>query len=231
MQLYLVRHGESSNNALVGDNFDYDHYMATRNPDPPLTQIGEVQVERVGDFFESAGLGIDEVYCSPMTRAMQTALPIGRGLGLSPIVWIDIHEHGGIFQGNPRNGSRRGAPGITRAAARQRFPDYTLPDEMTEDGWYFGDYEEMDACDVRARRVATRLRDRADEDTVLTLVSHGTFIDRLIKALFQQTKNGRDFFYFQNNTSITCLEFQEKGLVILRYSNYVKHLTEELITS
>ena len=62
-----------------------------------------------------------------------------------------------------------------------------VPIEMAEDGWYRGDYEELGVCDVRARRVADALQRRAAEDTVLALVSHGTFIDRLLKALFRQT--------------------------------------------
>lgn len=231
MQLYLVRHGESGNNALAGGDFDYDRYMATRNPDPLLTETGQQQAQRVGGFLAGSGYGITELHCSPMTRAMQTAQPIGRALGLPPRVWIDIHEHGGIFTGNQRNGDRRGVAGITRAEATAAFPGYVLPSEMTEDGWYLGEYEELAVCDVRARCVAETLQSRAAEDAVLALVSHGTFIDRLLKALFQQTDNGRDFFYFQNNTSITWLEFKANGPTILRFTNRVEHLTKELITA
>ena len=90
MQLYIVRHGESANNALGTEDASYDEYMATRSPDPVLTQIGERQVALVGAHLAKAGYGITELHCSAMVRAMQTALPIGQALGLRPQVWIDI---------------------------------------------------------------------------------------------------------------------------------------------
>ena len=104
MQLYLVRHGESSNNALGTEDASYDEYMATRSPDPVLTRTGERQAELVAAHLAEAGYDITELHCSAMMRAMQTAEPIGKALGILPSVWIDIHEHGGMFLGNPRNG-------------------------------------------------------------------------------------------------------------------------------
>ena len=40
MQLFLIRHGESANNALGVGDISYEDYMAQRSPDPGLTQIG-----------------------------------------------------------------------------------------------------------------------------------------------------------------------------------------------
>lgn len=230
MQLYIIRHGESVNNALVGQNFDYDEYMATRSPDPALTKLGRRQAEIVAAHIVNDDYGITEVHCSAMVRAMQTAQPIGRALGLQPNVWLDIHEHGGMFQGNPRNGELRSFPGLTQQEAREQFPGYQLPDAMGPEGWYQGGYEDMDGCDVRARRVADALQARAvdEPDAVVALVSHGTFIDRLLKALFGQTSSRH--FYFLNNTALTRLDFSTKGTLVLRFANRIGHLPEALIS-
>jgi 2,3-bisphosphoglycerate-dependent phosphoglycerate mutase len=233
MQLYIIRHGESANNALGTEDASYDEYMATRSPDPVLTQTGERQAELVGSHLAEADYGITELHCSAMVRAMQTALPIGQALGIEPSVWIDIHEHGGMFLGNPKNGDGiRTYPGISRSKAVERFPGYELPEELSENGWWHGDYEDMDACAVRARRVAGALEERAtrDDDSVIALVTHGTFIDQLLKALMKQTENARRIFYFKNNTAITHVDFLKDGPLVLRYTNRIPHLPDELVT-
>ena len=233
MQLYIVRHGESANNALGTEDASYDEYMATRSPDPVLTQIGERQATLVGAHLAKVGYGITELHCSAMVRAMQTALPIGQALGLRPQVWIDIHEHGGMFLGNPRNGEGiHSYPGISRGEAIEQFPGYGLPDGLSNTGWWHQDYEDMDACAVRAERVAGVLEERAaqDDDSVIALVTHGTFIDQLLKALMKQKENGRRIFYFKNNTAISHVDFLKDGPLVLRYTNRIPHLPDELVT-
>ncbi len=233
MQLYIIRHGESANNALGTEDSSYDEYMATRSPDPALTQIGERQAELVGAYLAGSDYGITELHCSAMVRAMQTALPIGQALGLRPRVWIDIHEHGGMFLGNPRNEDGiRSFPGISRSEASEQFPGYDLPEEISDNGWWYGDYEDMDACALRAQRVADTLDERAaeDDDSVIALVTHGTFIDQLLKALTKQRENGRRIFYFKNNTAISHVDFLNDGPLVLRYTNRIPHLPDELVT-
>ncbi len=233
MKLYIIRHGESANNALGTEDSSYDEYMATRSPDPVLTQVGERQADLVGAYLAETDYGITELHCSAMVRAMQTALPIGQALGLRPRIWIDIHEHGGMFLGNPRNDEGiRSYPGITRSEASERFPGYDLSEEIRDDGWWAGDYEDMEACALRARRVAEVLDERAagGDDSVIALITHGTFIDQLLKALTKQQENGRRIFYFKNNTAITHVDFLKDGPLVLRYTNRVSHLPDELIT-
>ena len=126
MELYIIRHGQSSNNALLD--------QSKRVADPQLTAMGRQQAELLArelagnvdpadrvrmNFGAPAasaeagrGHGITRLYCSPMWRAMQTAEPVARALGLEPEVWIDIHEHGGIFL--EENGTFTGYGGKTR---------------------------------------------------------------------------------------------------------------------
>ena len=77
-----------------------------------------------------------------------------------------------------------------------------------------------------------RCNERAAEndESVIALVSHGTFIDQLLKALMNQSENGHQFFYSQNNTSITLVDFLGDGPMVLRYSNRTQHLPADLIT-
>ncbi len=251
MKLFLIRHGESANNFMMQDG-GYEHYMRSRHVDPPLTERGVQQAERLAQHVAAhahpeptegqsptqpnAGYGFTHLYCSPMQRALQTTQPLAAALGLQPEVWADIHEHGGIFHGNPRTGEGLVFhPGMTRSQIEQRFPGYRLPDAITEEGWWRGDYEDMPACYARAIRTARRLRQRAEEnreqelDEALALVSHGTFIDSLLKALFHQIPDRR-LFYQHYNTAITCLDFMRDGTLMLRYLNRTQHLPPELIS-
>ncbi|MEZ4582643.1 MAG: phosphoglycerate mutase family protein [Caldilineaceae bacterium] len=55
MQLFLIRHGESANNALGVGDISYEDYMAQRSPDPGLTQIGKRQAEMVARHLAADG--------------------------------------------------------------------------------------------------------------------------------------------------------------------------------
>ena len=61
------------------------------------------------------------------------------------------------------------------------------------------------------------------------MVSHGTFIDCLIKALFKQIPE-RDLFYLHYNTALTRIDFRSDGALLLRYLDRVRHLRLEQIS-
>lgn len=251
MRLFIIRHAESANNALAG-SVDYDGYMTRRSDDPPLTDLGERQAERLAEHVASdahpesrhedrpvqpySGYGFTHLYCSPMLRSMQTAEPVSRALGIQPEVWIDIHEHGGIFHGNPRTGVGLAVrSGLTRSQMLDRFPSYTLPESLREDGWWNREYEDMPACYARATRVARILRRRAadgnesETDEAIALISHGTFIDSLLKAFLNQIPD-RQHFYQHYNTAITRIDFMTDGTLLLRYLNRTQHLPPEMFS-
>ncbi|MCB0086219.1 MAG: histidine phosphatase family protein, partial [Caldilineaceae bacterium] len=180
---------------------------------------------------DSHSYGFTKLFASPMLRTLQTALPISKALKLQPEVWIDIHEHGGIFHGNPRKGPVAYLSGMTRSEMEEQFAGYQLPDTITEEGWWPGGYEEMEECYTRATRVAETLREWAPEmaEDRIALVSHGTFLDALIKALL-----GHDFsaqlYYTHYNTAITRIDFTPNNFLLLRYVNRTEHLTPDLIS-
>ncbi|MCD6289349.1 MAG: histidine phosphatase family protein [Anaerolineae bacterium] len=230
MELYIIRHGQSTNNALADPK--------ERDRDPSLTEIGFKQADFLARYLSESiqgythppvNLPITKLYCSPMRRALQTACPVGEALGLAPEVWIDIHESGGIYLDHGEEEGVRGYPGMTRGEVLADFPHYVLPDALTEEGWWKGGREDQAACHARAIRVAHALQARATTDERIALISHGGFIDALIKALLSQLP-GTHLAYHHHNTAITRIDFREDGRLDIRYLNRVDHLPAELIT-
>jgi probable phosphoglycerate mutase len=229
MELFLIRHGQSTNNAL--DDW------TLRVEDPLLTESGQRQAECAA-LHLAAGLHLhptarfaarrvlDRLYCSPMIRAMQTAHAIGKTVGVAPEVWVDIHEVGGIYLDH---GERKiGYPGRTRSELAQLFPDCVLAPELTDQGWWNRDFEETHEGHARAANVARALRERAAEDARVGLVSHGDFMSALLRALGGQPSEA-GIYYEHRNTGITCIDVTPQGARV-RYLNRVDHLPEDLDT-
>jgi broad specificity phosphatase PhoE len=240
MELFIIRHGQSQNNVVD---------ESQRTIDPLLTDLGKQQAEKLAEFLSnnrdvefnagsgfsggepSQNFGITHLYCSAMHRALQTAAPLSRALGLHPEVWIDVHEQGGLYL--TQEGVSTGYPGKTRREILGEFPDYVLPATLTDAGWYDAvrGYEEMHASAGRAIKVAMELRRRAAgefKDARVAIVTHGTFIDLLLKAFMGQLPN-RQYYFTHYNTAITRLDFRGEYM-LMRYVNRVDHLPHEMIS-
>ena len=128
MILYLIRHGQSSNNLLaeqfkdLAGPYPFETYMKQRVAEPPLTKLGEHQAERLGSYVK--GMAISRLYCSPMLRTMQTIRPLAESLGCDPAVWIELHEHGGVFHRPGADAQAVGHPGLSRSEMSEMFPNY-----------------------------------------------------------------------------------------------------------
>ena len=240
MLLYIVRHAQSANNALLDQRY--------RVHDPHLTELGQRQAEilarhlAVGPVREPVvdastgnptphgpGYGITRLYCSPMLRALQTAEPVGRALGLAPEVWVDIHECGGVWRDHGENGGIVGYPGIRRPELQEMFPGFTIPENLTDEGWWRDGHEEAHAWNTRAALVADRLRSWAPCDERVAIITHGAFSDCLFHALFGADGTER-VYYELYNTSISAVDFGRDGQLSLRYLNRVDHLAPPLVT-
>ncbi len=81
MELLLIRHG------LPVRIENRDGTPA----DPPLSDTGRDQAERVAAWLE--GIGIDAIYASPLLRARETALPLARRRGLDVRIEPGISEY------------------------------------------------------------------------------------------------------------------------------------------
>ncbi len=252
MIVLLIRHGQSANNLYAGSHgHDYAAYMAGRHPEPPLTEIGKRQAQLLaqqmvaaatptsaptpveGAAWVTAEHPIERIFVSPMLRALQTALPLSRAVGVAPQVWVDLHEHGGVFTGNPQAGDVVGYPGLTSSELLAQFAGYTVDGGVDEQGWWSGGYEEMDACYTRACRVAERLYALSDElgDVNIALVTHGTFLDALIHNLVVPGEPYGNRLHFSHlNTGVSRIDFGSERRLALRYLNRIDHLTAELLS-
>lgn len=242
MQLYFVRHGQSANNLL----YELEESSANRVDDPELTEYGRKQVPLVGKFLANgngrkpatrdaesqnvSGFHLTHLYASPMVRAMDTARAIAKTTGLTPVVWQDIHETGGIWLRNPETEEREGKPGPDRAYFEERYPEFVLPNNNWGVGGWWGDmpYEPFSLCFERAKRFLAELEVRHGEtEDRVAVVSHGGFYNAMIKALFNIPFETGHWFTL-HNVGVTRIEFSDETR--LSYSNRVDFLPPELVT-
>jgi broad specificity phosphatase PhoE len=144
LRVVFIRHGESTNNVM--EQTSSELYNANRQPDPDLSPLGVQQATATGEWLanDSAASFIapfDELFVSPILRTMQTAEPIAKSLNLTPTVWTDVFEHGGIYTG--ADGSNSGCEGgQKRSEMEARFPGWTIPAAGVVDGLSFGAVDE-----------------------------------------------------------------------------------------
>ncbi|MCY4020077.1 MAG: histidine phosphatase family protein [Chloroflexi bacterium] len=228
MQVYLIRHAQSQNNALT------ENTAHRRKADPDLTELGYRQRDILADFLASATdvmnerFKITHLYSSAMYRSLLTAQPLGAGLNLRPQVWPDLHEKGGLWQ--RRNGRTSGFNGMSRSSMQNEFPDFDLPDTITETGWYDAELgiEPEAHSNFRAIKVAMALRERGQGDDVIALISHAGFLDILLKAIFDQLPSRPNTWrYYHDNTAITRINYKGSR-PILHYMNRAEHLSPDL---
>lgn len=247
MRLYIIRHAQSENNALWSRTGSSEG----RNSDPLLTETGQKQAHLLADYLAQAdpgvetdywdvserhGFGITHLYTSLMQRAVLTATAIAQALDLPLLAWPEIHEQGGIFEYDPDKDERRGLPGPNRAFFAERYPHLTLPDSITDQGWWNGRYEDRTETLQRARLVAAEVFERHGKtDDRLALVTHGAFGHYLLSVLLNRSELDNDGpnptrpWLMMNNTGITRLGYTSEYATLF-YTNRLEHLPRDLIT-
>ncbi len=241
MELYIIRHAQSTNNALPDER--------ERVCDPVLTGLGRRQAELLAIHLATGrdlhpqptrpwntpistngrGYGIQRVFTSAMRRALQTAWPIGQALGLRPEIWLDLHEHGGVWLDHGPEIGIRGHGGITRNELEAEFPGYVAPAELTEAGWWRGSHEPLEAAEARAARVAETLRGWGPRDEKIAIITHGAFATLLLRALLGMP-TAQPVYYHLDNASISLVRFRTNSELSVRYLNRLDHLPADLIT-
>lgn len=254
MLLYLIRHAQSANNDL---------YARTgggvgRTADPPLTELGHRQAQLLAQYLarvqsnsgelpeligryaarhDRLGYGLTHLYCSLMTRAIQTAGYIATATGLPLVGWPEIHERGGLHELDEATGEEVGIPGPGRAFLAGEFPYLVLPESVGETGWWNRPPETVAEAIPRARLVWSQLLDRhGDTEDRVALVLHGGFFQALMTVLLCQADALAqpdwaidELWFGVSNASITRLEIGNRSAVI-RYLNKVDYLPSELVT-
>jgi 2,3-bisphosphoglycerate-dependent phosphoglycerate mutase len=244
MELTLIRHGQSVNNAQ-GDE--------QRHHDPELTPLGHAQAKKLAEYLlegentedtvrlpsddptrlDHHAYGFDRIYVSAMHRALQTASPVAKALKAEVHIWPELHESGGIYMHTPEGVVAYG--GLTRAQIVESFPEFVPHDLITEAGWYNVSLGEEDifGCYARAMRVAKTLRQLAEADETkdmrIALVTHGNFISALLNALYNNLPS-QNLYFWHYNTAFTRVDFVANGWMIVRYANRIAHLPPAWVT-
>lgn len=221
-KIYLVRHGQSANNARA------EHL---RVPDPGLTEIGEQQAAALAAWFTSHA--IDYLYCSPFLRALETVRPLAELRQLPVRVRANLFELGGCYSGHEA-GTERGEPGMGQNQLRSGYPTWEIDATIGEAGWWGREYETWDQGRARAASVAQWLTSElATASGTHLLVIHADFKRLLLEALFSDAElevlqidlAGIPLY----NTGISCVELGAEGW-LLREFNSTKHLPSKLVT-
>ena len=241
MHLYIIRHGQSTNNRLVAETGSEQGRVF----DPELSELGLRQADCLSEylFFHSTPQGMTEkinikyLYTSPMLRAVATGLPVARALGLPLVAWKDLHEGGGLFLGDPEAGTTVGQTGPDRAAMAARFPELVWPPEMGDGPWWDRPFEAVEERLPRAGGVLAELLARhapgpdgeSGQDGV-AIFTHANFYNYILAALLGFTERRPQVWFSLLNTGITRIDFFTDREPFIAYQNRVEHLPPELIT-
>ena len=164
-------------------------------------------------------------------RAAHTASIVGQAIGLSPVLWEDLHECGGLYL-DGANGEKIGQPGKNRAWFEERFPTLTVPATIGDEGWWnHRPVETGDERLARAARVWQALIERhGNTDDHVALVSHGDFFVRFMTVVLEIGLREHLWMGMQN-TAIARIDYAERGdLLAVLYTCRVAHLPLDMIT-
>jgi 2,3-bisphosphoglycerate-dependent phosphoglycerate mutase len=219
MQLLLIRHAQSANNALPEEQ---------RVEDPPLTAIGHRQAAALATWLMS--IRLDHMVASPFRRSLETAEHIRRQLSLVPQIWIDLHEQGGCYAGYEPH-MYQGRPGMSQTQIAAEFPGYRIDPAICEQGWWrCQPYESKEQARARAGRLIERtITEFAGRNVSVGYIVHADFKQLFLEELFASTDAVRTSWDSIYNTAVTAIQFQ-RGTPRLDTYNSTKHLSPDLVT-
>lgn len=246
MKLYLIRHAQSENNVI----WNGSEHSDDRSPDPEITATGHRQAEQLAQHLahpqgeprqhpfnsvKTTHFGLTHVYCSLMTRSMLTATYIADACNLELQALPDIFEKYGIYEAD-REGNLNGLPGPGQGYFSERFPAATLPQNLSENGWWNRPAETTDEFINRIRSVVADIRVKhAHTDDRVAMVVHGDFLDQFINELMAIPRHQHNYDsdwvgnWAFHNTSISRIDFINGSHTVV-YLNRIDHLADELIT-
>ena len=213
MELFLIRHAQSLNNAEP---------ESRRVEDPGLTDVGHAQARHLADWI--GALELTRLITSPFRRTLMTTAAILHATGIEPQVRAAIHEQGGCYRGHVP-GELVGRPGMTRSEIEQEFPAFDVENEIDGTGWWKSQpYETLSQAASRAAQVIEQTRQEfAHTDERVAYVTHADFK----RLLLEQFHN--ELLDTPRNVSVTKILLTPTGANLADY-NRVGHLPAELVT-
>jgi broad specificity phosphatase PhoE len=191
VEIYVCRHGQSQANAQG---------LLAGHIDSPLNQIGRKQANELGQLAKKAGLRFDHIYCSPLSRAKETAEIIARNTGSpSPQILKELIERNfGVLTGKPYSDIPKLASELLEADKIGYF--------LNGDG-----VESFPDALIRALLVLDKIKTAHKTGKVL-LATHGDFGMMLFAAFHR--KSWRD--------TLTHFHFGNSELLLLKEDSHHK---------
>ncbi len=249
MQLYLIRHGQSTNNARWETQ---DGSAASLSSDPTLTQKGVRQAELVADFLAQSkpgeedfwrdpqnrrGFGLTHIYCSLMKRAIQTGSIIANRLNLPLVGLPEVHEVGGIFLESVINDAVEVSweQGVDQEFLSTHYPHLSMAQPIDSKGWWPGGKEDKSLPLKRAQGVLNWIKEHhLGSDDRVAIVTHGGFSNYLLRVMLrispEEPDNRKlDYRLIYNNCAISRFDFVDDRILMV-YHNRADFLPDDLIT-
>ena len=245
MKLYLIRHAQSANNASYTGTENHGN----RVPDPGITELGHHQSQCLADYLASPGneprqhnlaqftepdFRLTHLYCSLMTRSIETALYISQTCSLPLTARDDLFERKGLYEIN-QQGHIQGVSGPNRDYFESRFPRLILPESLGQQGWWNRPAENEAEFVSRVESSLSSILKRHEANHHIALVVHGDYIDQAINYLMKTPRNTiRNTSHWEanwvtHNASITRIDLVDEHANVV-YVNHIGHLSTPLLT-
>lgn len=238
IKLYIVRHGQPASQE--------PGYAGGENP--PLGNRGREQAERVAKQLSE--WGIDVLYSSTYQRAIETALPIRRELGVPWHMWPALSETGRRSWPKLRAEQATGTEGLASPArpsateSQSHLAHYPLVSQLVQrypdaqpsqpfpwpDDWYaplIG--ETREEAYARAQRCIAAIKRRHDDSARIAVVCHGAFGSVLLTVLSEGPPCDHNRFGFAH-ASIARVDLFDDGTTTLELVDHIVHLMPDLVT-
>lgn len=196
-EILLVRHGESQ-----PAREDRPFPKVDGQGDPPLADVGEEQAEQVAKRLEHEVL--DGIYVTTLRRTQQTAEPLAKRLGITPVVEAGMREVNlGEWEG-----------GLFRIRVAQQDP--VAVKMFTEERWdVIPGAEPTEEFGARIRESLTRIA-AAHTDRRVAVFTHGGTIGQVVAM----ATGSRPFAFIDaDNASITQLVVWGERWLIRRFND------------
>ncbi len=179
-KLYFTRHGQTvwnAENKICGVT------------DIELTPLGHEQAIRLGELIKSKQLHIDEILCSPLIRAKNTAEHIAEITGL-PLREEELlrEQCFGKYEGTARNGA----------------------EFLADKGNFIHSYNGGESMLRLAQRIYNLLDELKQDDKVYLLVAHNG-ISRVVQSYFHDMDNEEYAKFGIGNCDILEYEFPDRA--------------------
>lgn len=201
-EILLVRHGESRA-ATAESPFP----LVDGHGDPELHANGRVQAQRIAQRLR--GEPLSAIYVTNLRRTVETAEPLCRELGITPIVEPELREvHLGEWEG-----------GLLRIKAHQNDPVYQRM--IAEQRWdVIPGAESWQTLNRRITASLSRIASRHADELVVAVVHGG-----VIAHILAYATGARPFaFNGADNGSISHIVLVQEKIVVRRFNDSA-HLT------